>query len=169
MREFFITFFYVGKIPFAPGTFGTFAAIPFALVILMYLSPSTLFLSALLLTVVSVKFINDYEKTSQTHDEKKIVIDEVAGVWLAISIAPGLAIPVEAYQTFDLTLFIPLILSVIYFRIFDIWKPSFIGRIDRQVQGGWGVMGDDILAGLAAGISSALTYQGIIKLALIPA
>ena len=47
----------------------------------------------------------------------------------------------------------------IYFRIFDIWKPSIIGRIDKNVQGGWGVMTDDVVAGIFAGISTSLTYS----------
>ena len=41
------------------------------------------------------------------------------------------------------------ILAFIGFRLFDIWKPSIIGRIDEKVEGGWGVMGDDIVAGIA--------------------
>jgi phosphatidylglycerophosphatase A len=51
------------------------------------------------------------------------------------------------------------ILAFVYFRLFDIWKPSIIGRIDREVKGGLGVMGDDIVAGIAAGIAAAGTYQ----------
>ena len=50
-------------------------------------------------------------------------------------------------------------LAFIFFRIFDIWKPSLIGKIDRDVKGGLGVMGDDVLAGIAAGIATAGTYQ----------
>ena len=58
------------------------------------------------------------------------------------------------------------ILAFLYFRLFDIWKPSLIGKIDRVVKGGWGVMGDDILAGIAAGIAAAGTYQ-LIQMFLI--
>ena len=52
-----------------------------------------------------------------------------------------------------------IVFSVLYFRLFDIWKPSVIGRIDREVEGGLGVMGDDLLAGVFAAICSAGTYQ----------
>jgi phosphatidylglycerophosphatase A len=48
---------------------------------------------------------------------------------------------------------------LIYFRVFDIWKPSIIGRIDRDVKGGLGVMGDDLLAGVVAVICSGVTYE----------
>lgn len=164
MRELLLTFFYSGRAPVAPGTFGTLAALPFALIILAFMPPSTLFLLSLLLFVVFAKTITAYEQEHGSHDEKKIVIDEVAGVWLALSIAPGSMVLWQNYIDFDLKLMVPLILSVLYFRLFDIWKPSFIGRIDREVPGGWGVMGDDIAAGFVAGLASALTWSGIEKL-----
>ena len=57
-------------------------------------------------------------------------------------------------------------LAFIFFRIFDIWKPSIIGKIDRDVKGGLGVVGDDVVAGIAAGIATAGTYQLIEKFIL---
>jgi len=42
---------------------------------------------------------------------------------------------------------------------FDIYKPSIIGRIDKNVKGGWGVMGDDLAAGFVAGVCSIITYH----------
>ncbi|MEJ2373042.1 MAG: phosphatidylglycerophosphatase A, partial [Sulfurimonas sp.] len=59
---------------------------------------------------------------------------------------------------------IQALLSFVLFRYFDITKPSIIGKIDREAKGGIGVMGDDIIAGFAAGISSALLWQGYLKL-----
>ena len=168
MRELFITFFYVGNIPKAPGTFGTFAALPFALAILLIMPASTLFLSALFLLIIGAKVVTAYEADTGIHDDKRIVIDEVAGLFLAVSIAPGAMIPMESYLNFstpeNLTLFIPVAMSLAYFRLFDIWKPSIIGRIDRDVQGGWGVMGDDIVAGFVAGVASSVTWVAITKL-----
>jgi phosphatidylglycerophosphatase A len=58
------------------------------------------------------------------------------------------------------------VLSFIFFRLFDIWKPSIIGKIDRDVKGGLGVMGDDVVAGFAAGIASAGVYQLLLKFVL---
>ncbi len=52
-------------------------------------------------------------------------------------------------------------LSFVLFRLFDIWKPSVIGRIDREVKGGWGVMGDDLLAGFFAGLLGLMIIGGI--------
>jgi phosphatidylglycerophosphatase A len=168
LRELFVTFFYVGNIPKAPGTFGSIAAMPFALAILLYLPASTLFLSGLFLLIIGAKIITQYEKDTGVHDDKRIVIDEVAGVFIAVAIAPGAMIPLEAYSHITapegLALFIPAFLSLAYFRLFDIWKPSIIGRIDREVDGGWGVMGDDIVAGFVAGVASSLTWVGLSKL-----
>lgn len=167
MRELFVTFFYVGNIPKAPGTFGSIAALPFALAILLYLPASTLFLVGLFLLIIGAKIITEYEKVTGVHDDKRIVIDEVAGVFIAIAIAPGVMIPLESYNNVtsmeNLALFIPVLMSLAYFRLFDIWKPSIIGRIDREVKSGWGVMGDDVVAGFAAGVASSATWLAITK------
>ncbi len=145
MNRLFITFFYSGLAPKAPGTVGSIAAGIVGFIILQYFHTDTLFLLTILITLISVKEINRYEKISGTHDDKSIVIDEVVGMWLAFVLSSGTVTQ--------------MLLSFIYFRIFDIWKPSFIGKIDRDVKGGWGVMGDDILAGILAGICSAGTWQ----------
>ncbi len=145
MRKTFLTFFYTGLLPYAPGTWGTIAGAVVALVILHFLTPETLILGAILLTIIAVKEIDKQEKLTGIHDASEIVIDEVAGVWVALALSGATVTQI--------------IFSIIYFRIFDIWKPSFIGRIDRDVKGGLGVMGDDILAGVVAGICSAGTFQ----------
>ncbi len=145
MRKLFLTFFYTGLLPKAPGTYGTVAGAVAALPILWYFQPTTLFLATILLTLVAVNEINKEEARSGIHDAGEIVIDEVAGIWLALSMSGA-----TWWQ---------ILFSVLYFRLFDIWKPSVIGRIDREVEGGWGVMGDDLLAGIFAAICSAGTYQ----------
>lgn len=149
MREIFLTFFYSGKSPYAPGTVGSLVAIPFGVAI-YYISPSTLFLSAVLLSIIAIREINRFEDEGGEHDSSKIVIDEVAGMWIALSISG-----VTAMQ---------ILLSFLFFRLLDIKKPSYIGRIDREVKGGVGVMGDDLLAGLFAGLLSAISFNLITKL-----
>ncbi|MDD3591803.1 MAG: phosphatidylglycerophosphatase A, partial [Sulfurovum sp.] len=57
-----------------------------------------------------------------------------------------------------------LVFSFAAFRLFDIWKPSTIGWIDREWKGGYGVMMDDVLAGVAAGLLTALLLMGVGKL-----
>ncbi|BDY13824.1 phosphatidylglycerophosphatase A family protein [Hydrogenimonas cancrithermarum] len=134
-----------GLLPKAPGTWGTLVGLLIGMAILSYFPIETLFLLTILVTLIGVREINRYELRSGIHDDKRIVIDEVAGIWLALCIS-GISFPA-------------LILSFLFFRTYDIWKPSIIGRIDREAPGGWGVMGDDLVAGAAAGFSSALVMQ----------
>lgn len=149
LRKFFLTVGFSGLSPKAPGTVGSFVSLLLILPFIPYLHVSTIFLIALLITVLAVKQIDIYEKEVGVHDGKEIVIDELAGMWIAISIC-GIT---------EANMMIMAPIAFIYFRIFDIWKPSIIGKIDRDVKGGWGVMGDDIVAGIAAGVATAGTYE----------
>jgi phosphatidylglycerophosphatase A len=156
LRRFFLTVGFSGLSPKAPGTVGSFVSLFLGLFLLEFLHVSTLFLLALLITVIAIKQIDIYENETKTHDNSEIVIDELAGMWITLSIC-GIN---------SSNIVIMASLAFIFFRIFDIWKPSIIGKIDRDVKGGLGVMGDDIVAGLAAGIAAAGTYQLIEKFIL---
>lgn len=153
MQKLFLTFFYSGCAKRAPGTFGTLAALIPAFFILKYLGVQTLFLLSILIFLVSIRIIDDYEKKSGIHDDKHIVIDEVAGVFLALAICG------ETLFTF--------LLSFVMFRIFDIKKPSIIGKIDKKVKGGLGVMLDDIAAGAFAGLFCAVAYGFLLRFELL--
>lgn len=146
-RKFFLTLGYSGLSPKAPGTVGSIVALILGMAILQVAHISTLFMLALLISVIAVKQINIYEQEVGEHDGKEIVIDELAGMWIAMGIANC---------TSD-NWILPII-AFIYFRAFDILKPSIIGKIDRDVKGGWGVMGDDMVAGLFAGLTTSMTY-----------
>ena len=167
MNWFFLTVGYSGLAPKAPGTVGTLVSLPIGVVILAYMGPETLFLAAMLLTLAGVKAVNKYQETSNTHDDGRIVIDELVGMWLALSIAPGIFTPFNELLTLDNGMLIQIVLSFALFRYFDITKPSIIGRIDREAPGGYGVMFDDVLAGVAAGIVTAIIWQGILVSGLI--
>lgn len=145
MRRVFLTFFYTGLSPKAPGTMGSLLALIFGVAIVRFLSLETLFLATILLSLIGIKQINAYEAEGGEHDDKSIVIDEVAGMWLTLVLSS--------------TTWVQIGLSFLFFRLFDIWKPSIIGRIDRKVKGGLGVMGDDLLAAIFAGICSAGTFH----------
>ena len=147
MRKFFLTLGYSGLFPKAPGTVGTVVSLVMAMFLLQYIAVSTLFMLSLLICVFSVKQIDIYEKEVGVHDGSEIVIDELAGMWLALAIASATA---DNY--------ILALMAFVYFRLFDILKPSIIGKIDRDVKGGWGVMGDDMVAGLFAGLCTSMTY-----------
>jgi len=152
VNKFFLTVGYSGLSPKAPGTVGSFVALILAIILLQYISTTTLLLLAILISVIAVKVINKYEEEVGEHDSKEIVIDELSGMWITLCAA----------GTNNENIIFMAIFGFIYFRIFDIWKPSIIGTIDKKVKGGWGVMGDDMLAGLFAGICTALTYQVLI-------
>jgi len=163
MNWFLLTVGYSGMSPKAPGTVGSFVSLILGVAILTYLDTTTLFLGSLLATVAGYKLVNDYEEAGGIHDNKHIVIDELAGMWISMSIAiaPLTQIPLEAYSNYTdhWTLWLTITLSFVFFRYFDIAKPSIIGRLDRDAQGGLGVMGDDVVAGVAAGVLTALTMK----------
>ncbi|RXJ68017.1 phosphatidylglycerophosphatase A [Halarcobacter ebronensis] len=156
MRKLFLTLFYSGLSPKAPGTVGSFVALILGMFLIKYIPESTLFLLAFLVSVIAAKEIDKYEKEVGVHDGKEIVIDELAGMWIALSIC---GINQENF-------YILSALAFIFFRVFDIWKPSIIGKIDREVKGGWGVMGDDIVAGFAGGVAAAGVYQLLVYFVL---
>ena len=165
MNKFFLTLGYSGLSPKAPGTVGTLVALPLGMLILIYFDAYTLFLATLLISIIAIKQINKYEAQTGTHDDKSIVIDELAGMWFALSVAPAISISFSEISLIENGFLIQSLLSFVLFRYFDIAKPSIIGRIDREAKGGIGVMGDDIIAGFAAGICSAALWQGYLYLA----
>ena len=152
-RKFFLTVAYSGLSPKAPGTVGSFVALILGILLLEFFHSSTLFLLSVLVSVVAIKQIDIYEKEVGIHDSSEIVIDELAGMWIALSIC--------GINSQNIIFLAPL--AFIFFRLFDIYKPSIIGRIDKNVKGGLGVMGDDIVAGIFAGICTALSWQLIEK------
>jgi len=164
MNWFFITLGYSGLAPKAPGTVGTLVSLPLGMLILIYFDAQTLFLASLLISIIAIKSINKYEESSGIHDDKRIVIDELAGMWFALSVAPAISVSMGEVTNLENGFLVQSILSFVLFRYFDIKKPSIIGRIDRETKGGLGVMGDDIIAGFAAGISSSIIWQGWLQL-----
>jgi len=159
MNRFFITLGYSGLSPYAPGTVGTLVSLPLGMLILIYFDAYTLFLATALISIIAIKEINKYEEKTNSHDDKSIVIDELAGMWFALSVAPAISIGMNEITTLENGFLIQSLLSFALFRYFDITKPSIIGRIDREAKGGIGVMGDDIIAGFTAGILSASIWQ----------
>ncbi len=160
LQKLFLTFFGAGLSPKAPGTVGTLASLPIGFAVLYYLGTETLFMLTIAITVVGIFEVNKYEKMTGIHDQQHIVIDEAAGMWLSLMIAYSSAIT----MTYPYAETLAIICSFAAFRLFDIWKPSTIGWIDRELKGGLGVMLDDVLAGIAGGLFSVLVLMGIEKL-----
>ncbi|MGJ8689042.1 MAG: phosphatidylglycerophosphatase A family protein [Gammaproteobacteria bacterium] len=125
-----------GAAPVAPGTFGTLMAVPLYLLLLPNLS-WPLYCVFLIVTFALGVFLCG--KTAQdigVHDHGGIVWDEFVGYWVTMFLAP----PGWLW----------VVLGFILFRVFDILKPWPIRWLDKNVSGGFGVMIDDVLAGLMA-------------------
>ncbi len=153
---FLLTGFFSGLLPKAPGTWGSLLAAVISYAVIQYMpNPHiTIWLLAIFSSIAGIKLVNDYENKGGIHDDKRIVIDEFAGIFIAIGLFGHLK---------EDTL-IKIILAFLAFRLFDIWKPSIIGKIDKKAPGGLGVMGDDILAGIFGGILAAIVYMGYLKI-----
>ncbi|PUD33379.1 phosphatidylglycerophosphatase A [Helicobacter pylori] len=144
LRACFLTLFFSGYSKKAPGTIGSLVALLLGLPVLIF-SANTLFLGAVFVGLIAIAQIDKEEEETKRHDSSYIVIDELVGMWLAMAIS-GLSLA-------------GVILSFIFFRIYDITKPSLIGRIDKEVKGGLGVVADDALAGILAGLSVLLVIN----------
>ncbi|RVY43883.1 phosphatidylglycerophosphatase A [Helicobacter pylori] len=144
LRACFLTLFFSGYSKKAPGTIGSLVALLLGLPVLIF-SANTLFLGAIFIGLIAIAQIDKEEEETKRHDSSYIVIDELVGMWLAMAIS-GLSLA-------------GVILSFIFFRIYDITKPSLIGRIDKEVKGGLGVVADDALAGVLAGLSVLLVIN----------
>lgn len=140
----FIAFgFGAGALPFAPGTFGTLIAIPIYL--LLARLPLFFYLSAVLMISIGAVFLCDaVEKELAVHDHPGMCVDEIVGYLVTMIAAPagGFAI----------------LLGFLLFRLFDIWKPWPISWLDQNVSGGFGVILDDVVAGLFSCLGIHLFY-----------
>lgn len=128
-----------GLAPKAPGTFGSIAAIPIWL--LFWQLPDLYY--AILLIIATIAGIYICDKTAKDmgeHDHGSIVFDEFVGMWITLWLIPS----------FD---WLWILIAFLLFRLFDIWKPWPIGWFDKKVDGGVGIMVDDIWAGIFAAFS----------------
>lgn len=129
--------FGTGLAPKAPGTVGTLAALPFYLCMLwLGLSAAQYALLVVLLFFLGVWLCHKTAAELAVHDHPGIVWDEIVGYLITLYLVPPSVLWV--------------LLGFALFRLFDIWKPYPIRWLDRQVGGGWGIMLDDVLAGVYA-------------------
>lgn len=131
----FSTGFYVGYVPFAPGTFGTLVGLLlFAIVNLVRIELQlVLFFICFLIAIPTTR---EAIKKFGNSDPPQVIIDEILGVWIALIL-------------FE-TSFKNLLWGFVFFRLFDIVKPFPVGLIDKKLKGEIGVLLDDIAAGLMA-------------------
>jgi phosphatidylglycerophosphatase A len=148
LAEFISTLFYFGNSPVAPGTIGSLAALIIIFPLVWVPSISLCFFATVLATTLGFIFIPFYLQ-GKTDDLQEIVIDEAAGLYLTIL----LAMIVSKLLQIKPNYYILFILCFILFRLFDITKPSVIGYFDRTLKGAVGIMMDDLIAGIFAGVS----------------
>ena len=129
----------IGKIPIAPGTWGSI----FAFFIFIYISH---YVDMLIVVILSIPFsiwvcekasINLIEK-----DHQSIVIDELVGIWIAL--VPALYLSTQTSRTYY------AVLALIFFRLFDILKPYPVSYFDKNFKNGLGIVLDDLIAGIMA-------------------
>ena len=135
--KFLASGFYTGYFPVAPGTIGSLVGI--LACFLLQDVPFTTYAIVVILTLIAGIYISgEAEKIYQTKDSSHIVIDEIAGVFFTFIYLPkGISF---------------LLAGFVAFRFFDILKPFPIRSIDEKIKGGWGIMFDDVLAGIYANI-----------------
>ena len=124
-----------GLAPKAPGTFGTLAAIPLYL-LLMNLTTLYYAVATVLICIAGVYICGKAAEEVGVHDHPAIVWDEIAGFLITMFMVPF------SVQS--------LVVGFLLFRFFDILKPWPISIADKKLKGGFGIMFDDILAGLFA-------------------
>jgi len=136
----FLSFFGVGFLPKAPGTWGTLATLPFLYLLGLFNPPFFLFIPFLLILTAGSCFIAEHiQKTYEVHDPQWIVIDEVLGMsvtWL-FSLKFSLA---------------HLLIQFVLFRFFDIVKVWPASYFDKKMHHGAGTILDDIVSGIYAGL-----------------
>ena len=137
-----------GLAPKAPGTFGTFAAIPVYLALAN--TSSEIYLSiTILLFILGIYFCQFTADAVGVHDHPGIVWDEIVGFLVTMSFVKCSLISVTA--------------GFLLFRFFDILKPWPIGWLDKKVQGGFGIMLDDLLAAIfSAALLAYIEYLSYI-------
>ena len=137
-----------GAAPKAPGTFGTLAAVPIFIWLLQDLSAMAYLAVLVVTSLVGIYLCGKTSKDLGVHDHSGIVWDEFVGFWITMFLAPAG--------------WFYIVLGFALFRLFDILKPWPISWVDKHVHGGFGIMFDDILAGLM----SFVVLQALVEFVL---
>ena len=144
----FATLFAVGLFPFAPGTWGSLFGLIFFFYTNIYLSINAqlfyILLLAIILFAILVCYFATKDLVDEEKDQKSIVIDELAGVWIAFIPVSGIVM-MQDFLTYS-------ILAFLVFRVFDIWKPYPISYVDKKIKNYMGIVLDDLVAGLYAAL-----------------
>ena len=153
LSKFISTFFYIGFLRPAPGTWGSITGIILAYILLITIGFSAFCFILLLSILIGFWSTKNYlKKNSEKSDPSEVVIDEVIGQWIAI-LPIGYILNLDAFLSDGL--WFVWLWAFVSFRVFDVFKIGLIGWADN-LEGALGVLLDDILAGIAAGVTVAV-------------
>jgi len=138
----------IGYAPFAPGTMMSAIAVPLAIIIGILGGWLGIIMAAQIVLIIGIFASSAHVAATGREDPPEIVIDELAGQWTACAFA----LPTFGFLPLPGNALLPFFAAFVFFRLFDIWKPWPVSWADRSLKGGLGVMADDLLAGLMAGL-----------------
>lgn len=139
LSQIYSTIFYIGYIKWAPGTFGTFVSLIIITLLNKIIGNIEFIVLFIFLTILAIKFTDIYSKSINKIDAKEIIIDEFLGIYLII---------IFSHSFFIFNEFIKIFLIFILFRFFDIVKPYPAKWIDKNMKNSYGIILDDIIAGI---------------------
>lgn len=155
--ESFATAFGIGRLPHAPGSWASLAAIVIAVPVMWLTGWMGMAVLGLATAVFGTWACDQYAAATGIEDPKECVIDEFAGQWIACAIAGIAAMPDAPALSWG-----GFVLAFLLFRLFDVAKPWPINRAE-ELRGGLGIMADDVVAGVIAGFVVFLVgYSGFI-------
>ena len=153
LAKIFVTIFYIGYIKTIPGTIGSLVSFIFIFFLLNFFDQIYLYILFIACFLLSLYLINIYQKFIGKNDSPEIIIDEFIGVLMIFLF-------VDYYNKFNL--YVIFILAFILFRFFDILKPFPINWIDKKIKNSFGVIFDDIIAGIYSVICLIITNEFIL-------
>jgi len=159
IQTLFLSFFGTGKLS-KPGIAASLLATAIALPLLRTAGMETLFMLLFASTVIAIFEINKYLANHPDTTGKEITIGDASGMWLSLMISLSTA----ASLTFPYAEWIGITLAFVFFTLFQIWKPSTIGWMARELKGGLGIILSSVLSGIAGGLLSVVVLTGIGKL-----
>ena len=139
ISQIFSTLFYIGYIKWAPGTIGSLASLIIIIFLHSFVSEIEFIILFICIFGLAIIFVSLYSKSIKKHDAREIVIDEFLGIYLIIIFSNN-------YNLFNE--FVKLFIIFILFRIFDIAKPYPINWIHNNMKNSYGIILDDIIAGI---------------------
>ncbi|THD83061.1 phosphatidylglycerophosphatase A [Aliigemmobacter aestuarii] len=154
MTRVLTTFFGVGLLRPAPGTWGSAVAVALGIAIDHLFGFPALMAATMVVTALGFWACARELAGRPGEDPSEIVIDEVAGQWLAL-VFPAAAFWHRGVEDWALDAWPGWVAAFAFFRLFDIWKPWLVGRADRRGDAP-GVMLDDLWAGLFAGAATVI-------------